>query len=335
MEKRSMFAAIAIGLLLVAVPSQASAQAATRCVPVRVAMDGNNPLPPSLTLALAGSGARTTAMVPLSAGPDVGVLLPTDERRVSLVSSLPPGYTLSGLTYGSTNLMTDPLRVSNDPAAALVVTLSAAPGSSARVSGRVTGVDLAARPYYVELIGGGEYRQQVAPDGSFSFAAVWRGTHRVELQSTGGIPVSMPIVVGSEPLTVEVVSPPQREVNGLVIKEGDSKGLFYFFSLIVRDGTQQKTISPTVASNGTFRIAVPVGDHQVSLSGFRAGAVQSFTYGDANLLTGPLRVSPADKSAFRITLAAGTGPSGVPGGVPYYGPSGCSIPVTQGVPAPR
>ena len=333
MVRPSLFAAVAIGLLLLAVPSQVSAQATTRCVPVRVTMDGDGPLPASLTLALAGSATRTSVMVPLSAGPDVGVLLPTDERRVSLASSLPPGYTVSGLTYGSTNLMHDPLVVPSDAAAALVVTLSVAPGSSTRVSGRVTGVDLSARSYYVSLIGG---RQKVAPDGTFSFAAVWRGTHTITMEGAGGIPVSMPLVVGSEPLVnVEVPSPPQREVSGLVIRDGESGGLYYSFSLTVRDGARQTTISPLVASNGTFRIALPIGEHQASLSGFPTGAVQSFTYGDANLLTGPLRVSPGETNPIRITLAAGTRPSGVPGGVLGYGSSSCPIPATQRVPAAR
>lgn len=328
-----MLAAVAIGLLLLGMPSLASAQARTRCVPVRVMMDGDGPLPPSLSFALAGSTAKTSVMVPLSAGPDVGVLLPTDERRMSLVSSLPPGYALSGLTYDSTDLLKDPLRVATDSAAPLIVTLSVAPGSSMRVSGRVTGVDLSARTYYVSLL---DERQKVGPDGSFSFAAVWRGTHTIQLQGAGGIPVSMAVVVSGEPLkNVEVASPPQREVTGLVIRDGDSGGVFYSFSLIVRDGSRQTIISPTVASNGTFRMALPVGEHQASLTGFPAGALQSFTYGEANLLVEPLRVSPGDTSPIRITLMAGTRASGVPGGVLYNGPSSCAVPVTQGAPPPR
>jgi hypothetical protein len=113
--------------------------------------------------------------------PPDALLLPTDERRVSPSSSLPEGYKLSVLTYGSTNLLQEPLHISNGDPAELVVRFSAAPGSWTQVRGRVTGVDLSARDYFVSFGRFRISRRRVAPDGSFAFLTVLRGTRTISL----------------------------------------------------------------------------------------------------------------------------------------------------------
>jgi hypothetical protein len=128
-----------------------------RCVPLDVTVEGGGPPPRSLAFSLTGAAARSTAVVFTST---TGILLPADERRIVLTTPLPEGYTLRRFTYGGDDLLQDPLRVGAGPASALSLTFTAAPGSWATVSGRLTGVDLAARDYYVSLNSGAVQQEE-------------------------------------------------------------------------------------------------------------------------------------------------------------------------------
>ena len=300
----------------------------TRCVPLRVIVDGGGPLPPSLTFELTGGPKPSSITVWPSERTRVGVLLPTDERRISIASPLPRGYTLDAFAYGAADLLREPLRSVTD-ATELTLRFSAAAGSWTSVSGRLSGVDLTARSYSVFLKDAAARETDSHPvqrDGSFTFPAVLSGTYSVEIRSFGGIPVSMPLVVGRDPVRgLDVVSLPQREVRGLIAKAGDVRGSFYSFSLLLDEGRRSLTITPTVASDGTFQVALPEGEHRVSVTGLPKDAVQSFTYGSANLFEQPLRLSPADQSTLTITLAANAPGPLVTGGMPYNGPGSCIV----------
>jgi hypothetical protein len=304
---------------------------ATKCLPGRAVVEGDGPIP-NLNFSLAelpgnaaASNVSTASVSPLADG-KFGVLLPEGERRVTLrPNSLPSGYSLKSFTYGSVDLLRDPLRVSSADSSSLLLTFAADPGSWANVSGRVTGVDPTARTYRVQLTDPRDLLAVVQPDGSFSFGKVLRGNHTMSLTSLGGIPVSKPIVVAGQDITAfEFTAPAQKEVAGHVTTEGGGQR-FVSFDLVLR-GSAAGSVAVRVSAgpDGNFKVALPEGESQVSLSGLPTGAVKSARYGDADLLKGPLRVSRTDTAVLQVTVAAGTTGT-VLGGIRNYGPNACGM----------
>src|SRR5262245_48313120 len=156
----------------------AAAQApVVKCVPGRVIVEGNGPIP-ALTFMITGGPSKGAASVwPQDTG-SFGILLPSGGRRIVLNPlSLPPGYTVKSLTYGATDLLREPLTVFESDSSELEVTFATAPGSWFGVSGRVTGIDPSARRYRITMSGRRPLETMVQPDGSFAFAKVFRGSY--------------------------------------------------------------------------------------------------------------------------------------------------------------
>jgi hypothetical protein len=266
-----------------------------------------------VTFSFAGASGSNTAVITPGPG-QFGILLPEGERRVSLTSSFPAGYSVKSLTYGSVDLLRNPLKIASADSSELVLTFAAELHSWVNVSGRVTGIDPSARKYRLAMTGLQQKEIPLQPDGSFEFTNVLRGSHYLNLTSSGGIPVSKSIVVVDKDVTgVEIAAPPQREVVGRVVVEGSSPGYFYF-SLTLKETSGTRSVSPVVATDGTFKVVLAEGESQVSISGIAANVVKSFTYGDADILKAPLRVSRTDSAELRLTLTAGA-TTGVVGGV--------------------
>ena len=163
----------------------------------------------------------------------------------------------------------------------------------------------------------------VQPDGSFGLGKVLRGNHTVSL--LGGIPVSKSLVVAGQDITTfELAAPPQKEVVGHITQEGGGQE-FVSFDLVLR-GSAAGSVSlhASAGRDGNFKLALPEGESQVSVSGVRPGTIKSLHYGDVDLLKEPLRVSRTDTAELRVTVAAGTR-GGVLGGVLSNGPNGCDI----------
>jgi hypothetical protein len=304
----------------------------TKCVPGSVTVEGDGPIP-ALFFSLAGlsntgtSRPSSAIVFPRSDG-SFRVLLPEGERRITLnTQSLPSGYSLKSFTYGSTDLLRDPLRVSGADSSSLALTFAAAPGSWSDVSGRVTGIDPTVRTYTVQM----NQRDMVArvrPDGSFSFFKVLRGSHAVELTASGGIPVSKSIVIaGQDIVGFEIAAPPQREVVGRMTMEGG--GLrFVSFDLVLTGQGGTMSIRASAGTDGVFKIALPIGESKVSVRGIAPASLKSLTYGSTDLLKEPLRVSATDAAELRATVATGTTSGGgvVVGGVFGDGPNSCDMP---------
>jgi protein TonB len=68
------------------------------------------------------------------------------------------------------------------------------------------------------------------------------------------------------------------------------------------DATGTVMVSTLAEPDGTFRVAMPEGERRTNLNapGF---TVKAFSYGAANLLRDPLRISAADSAEFSITLS--------------------------------
>jgi hypothetical protein len=286
----------------------------TKCVPGRVIVAGDGPIP-GVTFTFTGAAGSNIAVITPGPG-QFGILLPESERRVSLTSLFPAGYSVKSLTYGSVDLLRNPLKVAGADSSELVLTFAAEPHSWVNVSGRVTGIDPSARKYRLAMTGLQQKEIPLQSDGSFEFTNVLRGSHNLNLTAAGGIPVSKSIVVVDKDMNdVEIAAPPQREVVGTVVVEGGGRGFFYF--TLTLKGTSG-TRSVAVASDGTFKVALAEGESQVSISGIAANFVKSFTYGGTDILKAPFRVSRTDSAELRLTLSSGATDvvGGVVGGIP-------------------
>jgi len=88
----------------------------------------------------------------------------------------------------------------------------------------------------------------------------------------------------------------------------------FAFSLSGMYGTT--TVVPAAAPDGTLRVTLPEGEHQIKVTGLPAGySVKSLTYGSTNLLTGKLKAVSSDSQSIAITLATTTPPSRSEGAV--------------------
>jgi hypothetical protein len=300
----------------------------TKCVQGRAVVEGDGPIP-NLRFAIAPPAtpsSATTAFITPRADGRFGILLTEGEQRMTLApTSLPSGYTLKAFNYGSVDLLRDPLRLSGTDNESLLLTLAAAPGSWANVSGRVTGIDPTARPYRLQMTDPRELFAVVQPDGSFNFGKVLRGNHRISLSSLGGIPASQPLLVAGQDIPAfEFAAPPQKEVVGQATVEGG--GLqFASFDMVLRGSAAGAVaVHVTTSNTGNFKIALPEGESQVSVTGVPVGAIKSLNYGDLDLLKGTLRVSRTDTAELRVTLAAGTR-GGILGGILSPGPNECGV----------
>jgi hypothetical protein len=300
----------------------------TKCVPGRAVVEGDGPIPNLFfsLVAPAGNSIASTASVAPRADGTFGILLVEGERRMTLArTSLPSGYTLKSFTYGGVDLLRDSLRLSSTDTASLLLTFEAAPGSWANVSGRVTGIDPTARPYRIQIPDQRDLSVVVQPDGSFNFGKVLRGNHSISLVSLGGIPASRSLVVAGQDIsTFEFAAPPQKEVVGHATVEGGASQ-FVSFDLVLR-GSPAGSVGVHVSSgtDGNFKIPLPEGESQVTVSGIPSGVIKSLYYGDLDLLKGPLRVSRTDSAELRVTLGPGAR-GGVLGGILSNGPNACDV----------
>jgi hypothetical protein len=138
--------------------------------------------------------------------------LPVGESRMANFISLPPGYTVKSLTYGSTDLLTNPLKIAVTDALELQISLvnSATP---AKVSGRIEGLDLstlAKTPVRVTMTSPSfmvPLTVDVRPDGTFEFFKVYPGSYRILAETGPSQPQRIPasVIVGD------------KEINDLVV----------------------------------------------------------------------------------------------------------------------
>jgi hypothetical protein len=301
-------------LFLVASLLAAAQAPVVRCVPGRAVVEGDGPIPP-LTFTLTGGPGQGAQTVRPDGNGRFGVLVPAGGRRIALSQlSQPPGYSVKSFTYGSADLLRDPLMVSASDSSEIVVTFATAPGSWFRVSGRATGIDRSARTYRVTMSGRWPLQSVVQPDGTFSFPQVVRGSYTLELGAPGGIRVSTTAIVADKDVVLNIASPRQREVTGRLAVEGGGRPQISSFSLLLEGSSGTWTVAGIAVSDGMFKIALPEGETLVSVSDLASSAIKSLTYGDIDLLKAPLRVTSTDTAELQLTVAAGT-TTGVPGGV--------------------
>jgi TonB family protein len=248
------------------------------------------------------------------------VTLPEGEYRIGW-SGLPAGYELKSIKAGSTDLLSTALKVSaGSPFPPIVVNLGVGEKPPwVRVSGRVRGLPAVQNgtPYRMTLTGSVMDTLDVAinADGSFEFARLLPGSYSARI--TPNLPVAATsFTVGNRDLPdLNITIPPMKEIRGLASAvTGRSVAMRINWS---EPTAGTATSTAVIQSDGTFSVVMPEGERRITaiVPGY---TVQSVTYGSADLLRDPIRISSADSSELRLTLvpaATGGVAGGVPGGV--------------------
>ncbi|HET9220210.1 MAG TPA: carboxypeptidase-like regulatory domain-containing protein [Terriglobia bacterium] len=160
---------------------------AKREVTARVMVEGNHPVP---SVGLSFDAEDSSMSVVIRPEPDgtARVQLPENERRVRL-TVLPLGYEVRSLTYGSTNLRRESLKLAQAAPSELRIMLAADPAFPAgSLRGRVVGLDPEKGRTQVVLHGAAAFARfeaAVNGDGSFNFPGLPQGTYIPALE--GGV----------------------------------------------------------------------------------------------------------------------------------------------------
>jgi hypothetical protein len=268
-----------------------------RFVPGRLSVEGGAQTPSSFTLPLLPDGGTPTPVLRGNAGraliirPQIDgafrVQLPPGEYRVGAPERLPPGYTLQSIVYGGVDLRSNPLKISSNDSAELLISLAVnGPSPAVSVSGRVTGIT----PGQVQRIAlreptGGELsaalETSIGADGAFTFPKVLPGNYIVYFR----LRAQTPVTVGNTNVTGLIVAYPQDIlVSGHVITEGTQTAL----PAVILEGNGKPATSN---SRGTFILSLAKGDNSVSVRNIpEAYRLKSMTYGDVDLQKEPLKL---------------------------------------------
>jgi hypothetical protein len=298
----------------------------------RVSVEGGGPAP-TLPVVFAGGGRRSTGHH--GGGPTFGVTLP--EGLFQFTTTVPPGFYLKSVTAGSTDLLSNPLRMSRtEPPPEIVVVLGvSSPSPWVRLSGRLKGSGQS--PETISLSGPegglpgleGGLSTLVNDDGSFEFPKILPGSYTVAILPVTLYGQSMKLIVPNrDVIGLEIALPVVKEITGRVVVEGGG-AIPYTNLMISRSLDSQDFANPSLShpspdellftasqatgparismqNDGTFKGYFPVGRYFVTpnFSTSAAYAVQSFTYGSTDLLREPLAAGPGDSSEMRLTLSS-------------------------------
>ncbi|HLQ77111.1 MAG TPA: hypothetical protein VK210_07135 [Terriglobia bacterium] len=300
----------------------------------RVSVEGGGPLPRLIALSAASPGSTsptgttnpapgtitvtsTNSSTSAAVQPDgtFKFSLPTGDRQISMVpSSIPPGYIVKSMTYGSTDLLKNPIRIAPDDSALITVIFNTTGVTLLQVSGKLIGMNPSLLSGNVSLVGASStlpaLETSIGADGSFVFPKVIAGTYTARLNAPG-IPTTAAasvVIVGNKDISGVEISVP-RDVNGRIVVEGDGPAPRITLPLTATGtGTGTSSISIAPQIDGSFRASLPLGERRVGKpSGLPAGySIKSIKYGTTDLLTDPLKITEADSAELTIVLGTST-----------------------------
>jgi hypothetical protein len=298
--------------------------AGSRSVPVRPVMEGGGAVPfPRLALMTNSGATGLEVNVVADRTGRISVVLPEVESRIGIPSSaLPAGYTVKSMTYGSTDLLRSPLKISPSDTDELHVTFAAAPNASFKVSGNVVGFDKvrsASRNWNARITGtpltqfgaADTVLAPVRPDGSFEFPGLWPGDYDIRLSPDPQGTLGAKITVSDRDISnVRIVTPGSRQVTAHVFIEGDApipdfrltatpkfgEGVAVWFN--VRGNPDKR--SDLVA---TPPLAIPLGEQRITIDMPHGYTLKSITYRGADVTRGTAQFSASDTDELRISFA--------------------------------
>jgi carboxypeptidase family protein len=291
---------------------------AMSAVRARVVVEDGGPIIPGgfRFSATVSSGRRITPgwMGPWPDG-TLQLWLPEGEYRLSV--DLRGEYALKSLTWGSTDLLIQPLKISASSSRDLEIQLTLRLTKSAKVRGRVRAPGLrgeTAAPYKMSAYRAGalvEWYSIVSNvDGTFETTVI-PGVYTLSVQTKSpdrtvhapGAPrlSTLPFqVAGRDVSGIEINLPRWKEVRGRLILEDDGPPLASATLSLTGDSVSTHVIIAP-GPDGTFSATLPEGEYWCSVQGFADGyAVTSLTYGSTNLFTERLRVSAADDAELHV-----------------------------------
>jgi hypothetical protein len=244
----------------------------------------------------------------IAPGPDgtFSMTLPEGEYWCS-VQGFADGYAVSSLTYGSTNLLDERIKVSTADNAELHVRFIVTPQARmVKVSGRVIRPDAGAvnsrAGGRISIAGWTKHDSLLHPDGSFEFFRVTPGWYRLQLD------------LGMYSASIEGVRVPHEGLTGLtllaasghvIVEEGGSLPSFVFITAKHESFTEE-SYRPRISlqADGSFTILLVPGDQWISCIAsqpfYRALAM---SYGSTDVFNKPLRIESTDSpSELVITL---------------------------------
>ncbi|HET9132252.1 MAG TPA: hypothetical protein VFO86_14955, partial [Terriglobia bacterium] len=252
------------------------------------------------------------------------------------IRALPFGYMLKSFTYGTTDLQTNELHVTNPSTLPIRIVLSVQPADAAagvKIAGKATGNFSIGGPQRVILRSvnaddpnapGPQATNQTAVkiDGSFQFEKVPPGTYLASLM-TMPPDEAIRIVVGSKDVTgVELVGKQMAEVYGSVVFEGEQQTtnrpqivVTATQLRIAPDGNPDfaasgETIGARVNPDGKFKLILRTGDSRIAVMSPGGYRVKSIVFGDTDLNRQALRIGEnfdsANAPSIQIVLQAVT-----------------------------
>ena len=252
----------------------------------RVTVEGNAPFPSSIVLPL---GTNVSALARVQIDGTFPLQLPPGEYSVGMPQRLPPGYSVRSITYRGVDLTRNPLKVTSEDSAELVIDIAVSgPPPTVSVSGHVTGL----APGQIKRISlressGGDIsaalETTIGPDGSFTFPKVLPGNYIVYMRLLS----QTPVIVGDKDVTNVVVTfPSEILVSAHVIAEGIQTPVPTIG--LVGNGAAGTTQS---RGAGSFVLPLGMGENSISVVNIpQAYRLKSITYGDVDLQKQPLKL---------------------------------------------
>lgn len=291
---------------------------ATRRIITRLIVEDGPIVPRGFQFFVTDSSGRQRTPGGWGPWPDGTIYLWLPDGEYRLTVKPPDEYALRSLTAGSTNLLTDPLKISASTSKDLEIQLTLRFTKSAKLSGRLKTHrlgDEAAAPYKINVWRAGamlEWHSILTnADGTFQ-TKVMPGVYHLSVQRKlpdGTAPIGLPhlstlaVPAGDKDVSgIEINMPRWKEVRGRLMLQDDAPPLVHLTLKLTGDSVSTYiTLAP--GPDGNFSATLPEGEYWCSVSGFPEGyAVSSATYGRTNLFTERLKITAEDAGELQIRI---------------------------------
>jgi hypothetical protein len=267
-----------------------------------------------LGFTISGNGVPNRTISAILSNSTFSLTLPDGQYLIGLDTQLGAlyGYGVKSMTYGSESVLGKPVKVSAaDAGKELVVTLEKSGPGGVKVSGRVT--NLSGDIAQVSILGNGfniNGPNAILADanGAFEIPDVPPGAFTLRVLSPRvGIDVSATINIlpGKDLTGVEIPFPTLHGTDGKVVLDPDNGTTPFVPRFWLKlTGSQTITAYPKEQPDGSFTIALPLGEWTVSVPNLSSDVtLKSLNYGDRNLLTEKIIVVANETKQLRMSVA--------------------------------
>jgi hypothetical protein len=285
-----------------------------RDIPGRVVVDG--PVKPRVGFGNLRPNQPANLLVPraqFTATPAADgkftLTLPEGENRIVFDANLiPPGLALKSATYGSLDILANPIKVAATDTAELTLTFDSAGITPVSVSGRINGLNngTSSRVMLIANATSAAIDAPVNPDGTFTFPRVFPGQYQARF-SFNSAQIQTAVNVGNTNKTDVVLNyARQFMLTGQVVMEGlpvETPPVPVTVEVKRTDGVGPPIVTRSTPV-GVLRIMAPEGELSFTVRDVPAGyQVKSFTYGDLDVLKNPLKLD--DPAIWTFVLKIG------------------------------